>query len=262
VWLRTGNNASTGRGLHLYGALRHLTSPSIVLEDESAELRPEDRFMLDNTGGVTGVVAGIRLRTDTRDAHRRTTRGVLLDLQVERFRGVGGTTEQYVRAAASAYGYVPLGRSATVALRAIAVVTGAGNEEPVSYLLLPALDNRYIAGTSRERLVDSDLLAFTAEVRGPTVALPLVRYDFQPVAQASLGQVYSGLGRQFSLAVGSDVDDRRLPLRPFGGVGARIYPRGDDALFLSGYLGTGTATLSIGKVMFENDTRREREPWR
>jgi hypothetical protein len=260
-WLRVGVNHPTGRGVHVFGAIRHLSSPRIV-EDEGAVLPAADRALLDDTDGVTGVVYGLRLRRDGRDALVRPTRGILVDVQAERFVGVGGTTDQYLRGAAHVYGYVPLGRDATLALRAIAVVTDPRRDEEISYLLLPKLDNRYVVGTSRQRLIDHDLLVVSAELRSPSFRLPLLPFDGQLAANGSLGQVYHSLEHQFRLRVGSDAEGDGLALRPFAGIGGRLYPAGRDDLFVSGMIGTGTATFSIGKVLFENDTREGREVWR
>ncbi len=273
TWLRVGRNAPSGIGVHVFGGIRHLNRPRQIEVDgdEEAMLAPDDQDVLDRTRGVTGLTVGLRLQRDTRSANERPTRGYLVDAQVEEFVGVGGTDDLYGRGAVSLYGYVPLGRDATLALRAIAVTTIAQHDGELSYLLLPQLDNRYIAGTSRQRFVDNDVLALTAEVRSPSFALPAPplglpapQFDFQLTAQASLAQVYHAIEDQFALRVGSNVggDDDRLPLRLFGGIGARIYHTGQDNLFIAGYLGTGTVTLSIGTVNFENDSRRLRELWR
>ncbi len=210
TWLRVGRNAPSGIGVHVFGGIRHLNRPRIVeVEgDDPAMLAPADQALLDRTRGVTGLTVGLRLQRDTRDANERPTRGYLVDAQVEEFVGVGGTDDVYGRAAVSLYGYVPLGRDATLALRAIAVTTVAQHDGELSYLLLPQLDNRYIAGTSRQRFVDNDVLALTAEARSPSYALPLLPFDLQFTAQASLAQVYNAIEDQFSFRVGSDTDGR------------------------------------------------------
>ncbi len=261
-WLRVGRNAPSGIGVHVFGGLRHINRPRVVDDDTTAMLALRDQVILDDTRGVTGLTVGLRLQRDTRNANERPTKGYLVDAQIEEFVGVGGTDDLYGRGAISLYGYVPLMRDATIALRAIAVTTIAQHDGELSYLLLPQLDNRYIAGTSRQRFVDNDVLALTMEARAPSFALPLAPFDVQFTAQASLAQVYNAIEDQFSFRVGSDTDGRRLPLRAFGGIGARVYNAGQDNLFVGGYLGTGTVTLSIGTVRFENDNRRLRELWR
>ena len=264
TWLRIGRNAPSGIGTHVYGGIRHINRPRIVeVEgDSAAMLAPRDQAVLDRTRGVTGLTVGLRLRRDTRNANERPTRGYLVDAQVEEFVGVGGTDDRYGRGAVSVYGYVPLFSDATIALRAIAVTTIAQHDGELSYLLLPQLDNRYIAGTSRQRFVDNDVLALTVEARSPSFEIPLAPFEAQFTAQASLAQVYNAIEDQFSLRVGSDTDGRRLPLRAFGGIGARVYNAGQDNLFVGGYIGRGTVSLSIGTVQFERDTRRLRELWR
>lgn len=266
TWLRVGRNVLRGVGVHGYGGLRHLNRPRIVDEEENPEdmLLPRDQAVLDDTRGVTGITAGLRLIRDTRDANERPTRGYFVDAQVEEFVGVGGTDDRYGRLAVSAYGYLPLGRDATLAMRTIAVTTRPNSKGDLSYLLLPQLSNHYIAGTSRQRFVDNDVLALTVEARSPSYLVPMLPFDLQFTAQASLAQVYNAIEDQFTFRVGSDVGSEgdRLPLRAFGGIGARLYHAGEDNLFVAGYLGTGTVTLSIGTVNFENDSRRLRELWR
>lgn len=262
AWLRVGVNHSNGRGVHLFGSIRHLTSPDVALVPDGSALLPRDSTLLADTEGVTGVTYGLRLRRDGTDARVRPTRGVLVDVQAERFSGIGGTTDQYVRGAAHLYGYIGLGSDATLALRGIIVLTDPRRDQDVSYLLLPKLDNRYLPGTSRQRLTDRDLLALSAEARAPSFALPLTPFEAQLVVNVSVGQVYGSLQHQFRPRIGNDTAGDGLPLRLLTGVGARIYAAGRDDLFVSAMIGTGTASLSLGKVLFENDTRQSREVWR
>lgn len=257
-----------------YLGVAHRTVSSFRSEDEGAfeALSAASRLSLLSAAGdasvgtdnqQTGIVVGFDVGFDTRDRNYLATRGVLVQASAKRYSELGDFDLAFAQYRVEAYGFVPLGRSHAIALRAQSAFTDNQGDVPVPFYFLHRLDGRTVPGLLRERFYGNDLLVLSAGYRFPLFE-PGGLLDLSGQITAHAASVYDDFFDQFEAAISfdEDLDPMRdtYPLRPAVSASLHLVPLFRDESYLDVGIGLSPEGITAVRVSFTHHLRNIRPP--
>lgn len=223
---------------------------------DPASIENLQSLLSDQNDEIPGVAIGFETALDSRDSMAGTRHGMLLQATAYRWWLFTRQVSAYNRFSLSSYGFIPISRKGTLALRAVLMLTRAQPRTDIPFFFLPRLDRRLIPGFPSYRFYDRDVLVFGAEYRHHLLNI-LDLTGIEVLFSLNAGSVYQNVFNDFAASVSLKKDLRKenpVPsLRPTAGLGFRLFSASADRVYFTGMLGLSAEGFSLLTFRFVSD---------